>query len=85
MANVIQATTEDEDALVQELYNIAFLRTQYKGPDKLGIHMSPRHNHRIVNKNWASDRTTKVAIVAGHHPSFYLVTLTLAEYGIDEY
>ena len=85
MANVMQAPPEDVEEFGNEFYNIAFLRTQYKGPDKLGIHMSPRHNHRIVNKNWASDRVTKVAIVAGHHPSFYLGALTLAAYGIDEY
>ena len=85
MANIMQAPPEDVSEFGKEFYNIAFLRTQYKGPAKLGIHMSPRHNHRIVQKNWENDRTTRVVIVAGHHPAFYLGALTLAAYGTNEY
>src|SRR5207302_11218421 len=31
-------------------YNAAFLRMQYKGPRKLGLHMSPRHSWQIARK-----------------------------------
>jgi len=32
-------------------YNIAYLRMMYKGPRKLGLHMSPRHNWQITRRN----------------------------------
>ena len=87
MANVMRGPESQEDDLNEgnPFYNSAFLRTQYKGPDKLGIHMSPRHNHRIVAESWANDEPTPVAIVLGHHPAYYLGSLTLAAYGTDEY
>lgn len=85
MANVMRGPPEDVEEFGGEFYNCAFLRTQYKGPDKLGIHMSPRHNYRIVMRNWEHDRPTPVAIVLGHHPTFYFGSLTLANYGADEY
>src|SRR5439155_304455 len=31
-------------------YNVAFLRTMYQGPRRLGLHMSPRHNWQIQRK-----------------------------------
>lgn len=66
-------------------YNIAFLRNQYKAPRKLGIHMSPRHNWTIFRKYEEQGLPTPVAIVIGHHPSFYLGALNVAAYGIDDY
>ncbi len=66
-------------------YNIAFLRTMYKGPRKLGLHMSPRHNWQIVRKNEEAGRVTPVVIVVSHHPAFYLGALNVSPYGVDDY
>lgn len=66
-------------------YNIAFLRTMYKGPRKLGLHMSPRHNWQIVRKNEEAGKPTPVAIVVSHHPSFYLGALNVSPFGRDDY
>jgi len=66
-------------------YNAAFLRTMYKGPHKLGLHMSPRHNWEIVRKNEAQNRATPVVIVVGHHPSFSLGALNVASFYDDDY
>lgn len=66
-------------------YNIAFLRNQYKGPRKLGIHMSPRHNWQIARKYEEAGRATPVAIVVGHHPAFYIGALNVSAFGEDDY
>lgn len=66
-------------------YNLAFLRNMFKGPRKLGIHMSPRHNWQIYRKYEAQGRATPVAIVVGHHPSFYLAALNVSPFGRDDY
>jgi len=66
-------------------YNVAFLRTMYQGPRKLGIHMSPRHNWQIFRHNETRNRPTPVAIVVSHHPSFYLGALNVMPYGKDDY
>ena len=42
-------------------YNIAFQRNMVKGPRKLGLHMSPRHNWQIHRKNEEKNRPTPVA------------------------
>lgn len=66
-------------------YNASFQRTMYKGPRKLGLHMSPRHNWEIVRKNEARDLATPVVIVVGHHPSFSLAALNVAPFYDDDY
>lgn len=66
-------------------YNVAFLRNMVKGPDRMGIHMSPRHNYRIYDKNQEEGKNTRMAVVVGHHPAFYLGSLTLAGFDVDEY
>jgi len=66
-------------------YNLAFLRNMFKGPRKLGIHMSPRHNWQIYRKYEAKGKGTPVAIVVGHHPAFYLGALNVAPFGRDDY
>jgi len=58
-------------------YNIAFLRMMYKGPRKLGIHMSPRHNWQMCRKNELKDQPTPTAIIVSHHPAFFLGSLYL--------
>lgn len=66
-------------------YNTAFLRTMYKGPRKLGLHMSPRHNWQIVRKNEAAGRSTPVAVVVSHHPAYHLGALNVSPFGNDDY
>lgn len=66
-------------------YNAAFLRNQYKGPRRLGVHMSPRHNWQIARKHEERGRPTPVAIVASHHPAFYIGALNVAAFGEDDY
>ncbi|MCC6888461.1 MAG: UbiD family decarboxylase [Hyphomicrobiales bacterium] len=66
-------------------YNIAFLRTMYKGPRKLGIHMSPRHNWQMCRKNELNNRPTPTVIVVSHHPAFFLGALNVAPFGTDDY
>jgi 2,5-furandicarboxylate decarboxylase 1 len=66
-------------------YNGAYLRMMYKGPQKLGLHMSPRHNWQITRKYEERGLPTPVAIVVSHHPAFYLGTLNVAPFGDDDY
>ncbi|WP_435317036.1 UbiD family decarboxylase [Haloarchaeobius sp. TZWSO28] len=67
------------------VYNVAFLRNMVKGPRKMGVHMSPRHNYRIFQTNKERGDPTRMAVVCGHHPSYYLGSLTLAGFEVDEY
>ncbi len=66
-------------------YNVAFLRNQYKGPRKIGVHMSPRHNWQIARKHEEAGRPTPVAIVVSHHPAFYIGALNVSPFGEDDY
>jgi 2,5-furandicarboxylate decarboxylase 1 len=66
-------------------YNVAFLRTMFKGPRRLGLHMSPRHNWQIVRANEQQGRPTPLALVVGHHPAFYLGALNVGPFGRDDY
>jgi 2,5-furandicarboxylate decarboxylase 1 len=66
-------------------YNVAYLRMMYKGPRKLGLHMSPRHNWQITRKYEERNEPTPVVIIASHHPAFYLGGLNVAPFGADDY
>ena len=66
-------------------YNACFQRTMYKGPQKLGLHMSPRHNWEIVRNNESRGQETPVVIALGHHPAFSLGALNVAPYFDDDY
>ncbi len=66
-------------------YNIAFQRTMVKGPRKLGLHMSPRHNWQIYRKHEERGQPTPVAIIISHHPAFYLGALNVSPFGVDDY
>lgn len=66
-------------------YNAAYLRTMYKSPRKLGLHMSPRHSWQITRKHEERGLPTPVAIVVSHHPAFFLGTLNVAPFGDDDY
>ncbi len=66
-------------------YNASFLRTMFKGPRKLGLYMSPRHNWEIVRKNEKVDRPTPLVIVVSHHPAFFLGALNNVAFDVDDY
>lgn len=66
-------------------YNAAYLRMMYKGPRKLGLHMSPRHNWQITRKHEERGEPTPVVIVVSHHPAFFLGGLNVAPFGEDDY
>ena len=74
--------TRDPD---EGFYNASFQRTQYKGPQKLGILLGPRHNWTIVRRHHEKNRGAPVAIVISHHPSFYVGSLNVAPFGVDDY
>jgi len=66
-------------------YNVAFLRTMLKDPQRLGVHMSPRHNWQIHRKYEENNRRTPVAIIVSAHPSFYLGALNVSPFGVNDY
>ncbi len=66
-------------------YNASFHRNQYKSRQRLGIHLSPRHNWTILRKNEERNLPTPVAIVISHHPSFFLGSLNVSPFGVDDY
>jgi UbiD family decarboxylase len=66
-------------------YNTAFLRNMYKGPRKLGLHMSPRQSWQIAGKYEARGEPAPIAIVASHHPAFHIGALNIAPLGVDDH
>jgi 2,5-furandicarboxylate decarboxylase 1 len=69
----------------KQFYNTAFQRTMYKGPQKLGLFMASRHNWEICRTYEINSEPAPVIIVIGHHPAFYLGTLNIQPYGVDDY
>ncbi len=67
------------------VHNLAFLRTMYKGPRRLGLHMSPRHNWQIAHKHERKGEPTPCVLVVSHHPAFYLGVLNVSPFGRDDY
>jgi UbiD family decarboxylase len=65
--------------------NVGTYRLQVKGPDRLGMMVSPIHGtaHHI-RKNEAAGRDTEIAIVIGTEPVFGLVSVTSFPHGADE-
>jgi 2,5-furandicarboxylate decarboxylase 1 len=66
-------------------HNTAFLRTAYKGPRRLGLHMAHRHSWEIVRRHEAAGENTPVVIVVSHHPAFFLGTLNSVPFDADDY
>jgi UbiD family decarboxylase len=65
-------------------YNTAFLRNMYKGPRKLGLHMSPRQSLKIARMYEERGQAAPIAIVA-HHPAFHIGALNIAPLDVDDY
>jgi UbiD family decarboxylase len=66
-------------------YNMSFQRAMYKEPRKTGIYMAPRHNWEIVRRYRQRGEPTPAVIVASHHPAFYLGSLNVQPFGVDDY
>ena len=66
-------------------YNIAFLRMMYKGPRKLGIHMSPRHNWQMCRKNELKNRRPRPPSSSAIIRRSIFGSLNVAPFGTDDY
>ena len=66
-------------------YNASFLRMMYLDANHTAIHMSPRHQWTYFQRREELGQGLPIAVVIGHHPAFYLGSLTLAPMDIDEY
>jgi len=66
-------------------YNTSFQRNMYKGPKKLGLFMATRHNWEICRTYEIHGEAAPVIIIIGHHPAFYLGSLNIQPYGVDDY
>lgn len=79
----------DMTVIVKDLekgfYNGAFQRTMVQGERQLGIYMSWRHNLFVAKKYEEEKMPVPLIIVVGHHPAFYLGSLNLLPYGINDY
>lgn len=67
------------------VYNTAFQRTMYKGPRRLALFMGQRHNWEMCREFERDGLPAPVIIIAGHHPAFYLGSLNLQPWGVDDY
>lgn len=54
------------------VYNVSFHRNEYVGPRRAHIFMAPNHTWAIFRAYEAHGVPCPVAIVIGHHPTFYL-------------
>jgi 2,5-furandicarboxylate decarboxylase 1 len=68
------------------VYNLAMLRLHVKSSKKTTIHAELNHHSgMIIKENRKSGKETPVAIIVGHHPTFYLGSQCEGPYGKDEY
>lgn len=66
--------------------NLAVLRHQFKGRNKLGVMMvAGRHAWRIYQKYKARGQAMPVAIVNGHHGATVMASTWTTGFGVDEY
>ena len=67
------------------VYNSSYNRLMVKGPNKLGIYMTPgKHLSQIYEKAEASGKPMDIAIVIGNHPAWCMGALYIGPYAIDE-
>ena len=66
-------------------YNAAFLRMQYKGSRKLGLHMSPRHSWQIARKYEERGEPAPIVFVVSHRPGYFIGALNVAPFREDDY
>jgi 2,5-furandicarboxylate decarboxylase 1 len=67
-------------------YNLAMLRMHVKDGKRTTIHAELNHHSgMIIKANKEAGKHTPIAIIIGHHPSFYLGSQWEGPFGQDEY
>lgn len=66
-------------------YNSSLLRMMYLDRHHTAVHMSPRHHWTYFVRREEKGESLPSALVLGHHPAFYMGSLTLEPITIDEY
>lgn len=66
-------------------YNCSYNRLMVKGPNKLGIYMTPgKHLSQIYEKAEQRKKPMDIAIVIGNHPAWCMGALYIGPYAVDE-
>ncbi|MDA2934667.1 UbiD family decarboxylase [Acidobacteria bacterium AH-259-D05] len=69
-----------------KVLNAGIYRLMVKGKDKFGIQLSETaHGHYIWAKNEKKGKPTEMAVVIGHHPAFYIGSLSFTSLEVDEF
>ncbi|MBI4317715.1 MAG: UbiD family decarboxylase [Chloroflexi bacterium] len=66
-------------------YNTSYQRMMYLDENHTALHMSPRHLWTYFQKYEKQGRNMPMALPIGHHPAFYIGTLTMSPIDVDEY
>ena len=67
------------------VYNCSYDRLMVKGPNRLGIYMTPgKHLSQIYEKAEQRNKPMELAIVLGCHPAWCMGALFIGPYGVDE-
>ncbi|APT34772.1 3-octaprenyl-4-hydroxybenzoate carboxy-lyase [Methylobacterium phyllosphaerae] len=66
------------------LQNVAILRCQISGPDRIGVLVLPRHTDNFYRKAEAQGRGLEVALVVGVDPACLLASQAIVPLGHDE-
>jgi 2,5-furandicarboxylate decarboxylase 1 len=67
-------------------YNLAMLRMHVKDEKRATIHAELNHHSgMIIRSNKEANKPTPIAVVIGHHPSFYLGSQWEGPFGRNEY
>lgn len=67
-------------------YNLAMLRLHVKSKNKTTIHAELNHHSgMIIKANRDAGKETPIAIIVGHHPTFYMGSQCEGPFGKDEY
>ena len=66
-------------------YNLSWNRAMFIDKNHMGLWMSPRHLWGIFSRAEAAGKNLPIAIVAGHHPAFFLSGAALTKLDKDEY
>ncbi|MBB2963327.1 UbiD family decarboxylase [Methylobacterium sp. R2-1] len=64
--------------------NVAILRCQISGPDRIGVLVLPRHTDNFYRKAEATGRGLEVALVVGVDPACLLASQAIVPLGHDE-
>jgi UbiD family decarboxylase len=67
------------------VYDVSFAKLFYKGSQRLGVSIHSPHLERILDKYEKAGQPAPVICVLGHHPAFYLGSLSLSPFDEDDY